>query len=638
MTSRLDFSIGPVQGFVAQSRRTRDLWGSSYLLSFLSAWAMRGAEEAGGQIVEPIVHDDPLYRLVCGHRGDDNAPRIGSLPNRFAVNVDGDARAVARAGVEALKRAWKQVSDAVWDRFVKDASLNEGAGTQGIWDRQTTSFWEVTWTVGPSDATTASPFARRKSWRSHRLPDEPGDKCTVMHDLQEISGHIRSQGDAKRQDRFWEHVRERTGSLDLRDNEHLCAIALVKRLFPRADTKALGWKVNATYWPSTIHIGARPWIQRVQSSVPDKAQSYAEAVKLNAPDGVLSERVNNSLGGDFPSLDANYYHRGFIKNKRLCLLGNGPEQLDRLLKDIYRAKDEEGQEFGPPPSFYALLLADGDRLGRLASQIGKENVGRALTRFTQEVQGVVEKHGGQTIYAGGDDVLAMHPVPGALRCARSLAKRYTSAFQEAHGATLLDATLSATVLFAHVRAPLSAVISEAHRLLDNVAKDENGRDSLAVGVLKSGGLNCQWVTTWSRQAQWDAVTCLDELIQFLQTDATEPGLSSALIYRIRETLTRLCEWGPWRPGSWGDVPASLDMHSLLRAEIGHSLEVRMSEGQGTDAHNANLTDLVWRLMQRSCASSDDKPTQAGDGKVKAGLDALLLARFLARTVNGEADT
>ena len=43
VTTRLDISVGPVQGFVSQSRRTRDLWGSSYLLSFLSAHAMRGA-------------------------------------------------------------------------------------------------------------------------------------------------------------------------------------------------------------------------------------------------------------------------------------------------------------------------------------------------------------------------------------------------------------------------------------------------------------------------------------------------------------------------------------------------------------------------------------------------------------------
>lgn len=50
---QLDIAIGPVQGFVAQSRRTRDLWGSSYLLSYLSARAALGVERAGGKVVRP---------------------------------------------------------------------------------------------------------------------------------------------------------------------------------------------------------------------------------------------------------------------------------------------------------------------------------------------------------------------------------------------------------------------------------------------------------------------------------------------------------------------------------------------------------------------------------------------------------
>ena len=66
MTQRLDISVGPVQGFVSQSRRTRDLWGSSFLLAFLAAHAMRGAERAGGRVVQPMVDDDPLYLWVGG--------------------------------------------------------------------------------------------------------------------------------------------------------------------------------------------------------------------------------------------------------------------------------------------------------------------------------------------------------------------------------------------------------------------------------------------------------------------------------------------------------------------------------------------------------------------------------------------
>ena len=46
---RLSFSIGPVQSFVVQSRRTRDLWASSWLLSRLSSKAMSAALKIADQ-------------------------------------------------------------------------------------------------------------------------------------------------------------------------------------------------------------------------------------------------------------------------------------------------------------------------------------------------------------------------------------------------------------------------------------------------------------------------------------------------------------------------------------------------------------------------------------------------------------
>ena len=71
---RLDISIGPVQGFVSQSRRTRDLWSSSYLLSFLVAHAMHGAQSAGGRVIQPRVADDLLYRWATARRGRRGSP------------------------------------------------------------------------------------------------------------------------------------------------------------------------------------------------------------------------------------------------------------------------------------------------------------------------------------------------------------------------------------------------------------------------------------------------------------------------------------------------------------------------------------------------------------------------------------
>ena len=335
-----------------------------------------------------------------------------------------------------------------------------------------------------------------------------------------------------------------------------------------------------------------------------------------------------------------------MNSERLCPLaesaGTGArEELDGLLKAMYDAKDRNGS-LGPPPSFYALLLADGDRLGRLLGRLGDDKVSEALGAFTSGVRDVVKEHHGVTVYAGGDDVLAMLPMPTALACAQALSDTYRSAFPDAGAEN--EATLSAAVVMAHVRLPLNYVLGEAHRLLDEVAKDGNGRNSLAASVLKPGGPYCQWVTTWTRpgpddQGQGRAVDLLDGLVRRLDENTDEPGLSGALIYRIRDTLTRLCGWEQWRPGNWGDLPKDLDVHAILRAEVSHSLDVRMDG----DARNRGdeLTEGIRYLLgpARNPSSDDANGSLSGAGNRdinQAGVDALLLARFLADPAQGES--
>ncbi len=52
------FTIGPVQDFIAQARKTRDLWFGSYLLSELSKEAAYRLQERGGELVFPYLHDE----------------------------------------------------------------------------------------------------------------------------------------------------------------------------------------------------------------------------------------------------------------------------------------------------------------------------------------------------------------------------------------------------------------------------------------------------------------------------------------------------------------------------------------------------------------------------------------------------
>lgn len=602
---------------------------------------MLGADKAGGKIFRPNVYDDPLYRWINGQR-DGHTPHMGSLPNRFAIETEVNPRTVADAAIDELEAAWARVCKAVWKHYV-EPTAGAGSDTEDIWQRQVGAgaFWEVAWTAEPARARSRL-LARRKLWRSHRPSDEYGDKCTVMREYQEISGFERARGtnDREQQDEFWNDVRSRLGPLDLRDNERLCAIAMVKRLFPypKVAREALGLEIDMSHWPSTVYVGALPWIRKAASVVPSQAKEYAEEVNKSVDRGLAKRRppfngLEFSGAGDFTKLDANFFHRDSVRNERLCPLRQDAQddvrkRIDGLLESICEAKDDDGSDVGPPAAFYALLLADGDRLGRLVERLHapdgvevRPDVSKALADFTCKVPNIVKKHDGVTVYAGGDDVLAMLAMPKALACAAALSECYRSSFDSYCGATL-----SASVVFTHVRLPLADSLANAHRLLNDVAKDENGRDSLAAGVLKPGGPYCQWATTWDRKtsdgASISAVKLIEELVDHLRAKADGSGLSSALIFRIRASFTAMFSRDGWWPEACGDMLKGLDARALLRAEIHHSLAKRTDSG--VESRTDELTNLVWEAMQRSCA-----PCDGITGTSEIGVDALLLARFLA---------
>ena len=610
---QLDLSIGPVQGFVAQSRRTRDLWGSSFLLAFLSAHAMRGAREAGGKITRPLVDNDPLLAWVEG-RGKGLPPQLGSLPNHFVVEVTADkAKAVAEAARQALVAAWKKAAGAVYAEYVAP-HLALGDDIESRWARQVDGYWEVQWAAGAKDA--SGLLARRKLWRSHRLPEESGDKCCVMSELQELSGFVRSTPRGReKQDAFWSALRARVGDLELRDDERLCAIALIKRLFARVSEAAIGWKVERTGWPSTVYLAALPWISEVTQRAPKAAEDYARAVEQAAP--WARSEYNKAFphlrdGHPLSVLDANWFHEEALIQPKLCPLKDETRRSD--LREKLRAL-RQSAHLGPPSGHYALLLADGDRLGQLVRSLGGREVGRALANFTQNVPGVVREHRGVTVYAGGDDVLALLPLDGALACAQALRDAYGQAFEQ--HATNANATLSAALVFAPIRWPFASLLAHAHALLDEQAKERNGRDSVAVSAVKGGTPFCVWVTSWRREGAARAVDLLTELDASLGRVSGEPGISSALIYRLREQLGLLCGWPSWEPGARSAVHADLDLTAFLRAEVAQGL--RESEEAEASALAAQLTALLtpW--------------TGGGGGEAQRGkveLDGLLLGHFL----------
>ena len=554
----LHVSIGPVQGFVAQARRTRDLWAGSFLLSWLAGQLMAAVLRRGGRVVFPwvgteSVPDDPMLAAILGrpHPGDQH-PRIGTLPNRFKAEV---AEAFdPEASVDEARRKWLELAEAVWHRFVA-AAASQGRDTRDIWDRQINGFWDIQWVmdIEPGDGSDATWLDRRKNWRFHWPPPEGGDHCTTMGDWQELSGFVRSR-ERTRQDAFWSAVRRRTGRLDLREDERLCAVALVKRLFPKLGggeaEQVIGWRIGAVNWPSTAYMAAIPWLAHLADDPARRAalDRYVETVRDVVGSDTFArlcgERATRLPGleplGKGADLDGNLFLGAALENRRATPLNDDEPIEAGAEKDsdtapracLSKALDDLIKEVGGPAKpFHAVLLMDGDRLGKLLREQGEQSVSRALTRFVGHVPDIVRKYNGVTVYAGGDDVLAMLPIDRAIECAIALRKDYGTAFAH-HGpgggeALGKQATASCAMVFAHYRNPLRDVLALAHRELDNTAKAANGRDSLALAVMPAGGVNQRWVGRFG--ALPEALLSLCDRIA-----ADDHQYSVSFFYRLRK--------------------------------------------------------------------------------------------------------
>jgi len=103
----LHFSVGPVQSFIGEARRTRDFWAGSFLLSWLSGVAMATALEKGATLISPIVGDkasvtgkNPLLDAVRGQ--SQNVEYEAQLVNQFRAHVN-DPQSVAKAYADSRR-------------------------------------------------------------------------------------------------------------------------------------------------------------------------------------------------------------------------------------------------------------------------------------------------------------------------------------------------------------------------------------------------------------------------------------------------------------------------------------------------------------------------------------------------------
>ena len=140
----LNVSIGPVQEFIAEARKTRDLWVGSYMLSMVTFKALEPLIKNNCKIIYPFITDSSLYKkIIIKLQVTDESLQIASIPNHFLVVVSGNA-------LEDIIKKSKQNLDDYWTGLAKNIKdklnnllVNIPYNWFSQWDSQVNDLWQL---------------------------------------------------------------------------------------------------------------------------------------------------------------------------------------------------------------------------------------------------------------------------------------------------------------------------------------------------------------------------------------------------------------------------------------------------------------------------------------------------------------
>lgn len=542
-------TLGPIQDFIAAARRTRDLWFGSWLLSELSkATARAMAEDCGlNALVFPGISKP----------GELDPGTLTSVANKIVIRVpEGkDPAAVASRGEEGMKKRLEKLRDQAFDKIDSEYFLRPTAAAQ------VADLIEYSWVSAREMDSNGYSAARRQAeellaarkntrlWSAvpwgAEVPKSSidGERESVLHE--ELFDRV-----VKKKDLTPEQVRVRYG---VGSTERLCGVGLLKRH---------GIRERSRYdhrFLSTGHLAAWPLYHRLNKLPPDSEleAAWKKYLETLARGGIVlkEQEIVQGEGRKHLSLFGRYDGSLLFENRLAELFEEITDTGDReaALHDARNDLADFLKKIGisTPLPYYAILVADGDRMGKAIERQETfeehQKLSRALDQFAQEVRTIVEgNHAGELVYSGGDDVLAFVPLHRAVECARNLA----AAFQKHLADYPVDEkgnlpTLSAGIGVSHFMEPLRRALWTA-REAEKLAKEK--RNSLAVIVDKRSGPPVKVTGPWGTLDQR-----LDDYASLHRNDQVPDGAA----YELRE-LGRLLD------NVDGDQKANLK--ELVRAE------------------------------------------------------------------------
>jgi CRISPR-associated protein Cmr2 len=697
------FSLGPVQGFISEARKLRDLWVGSMVLSYLTWVGIRVICDTFGpdHIVYPSLSGQPFFfehiqEKKLSEIFEEITPgqkRIASFPNKFVAILPKDTvEETGRQIEEAIRNEWKEISDSVYSKVYLRAASNAEYFKE-IWKRQNSNLWEFYWLASPwlktqndelakeipgADRTTINNLAKRfkessgynanqgicyspshglaqgfhaalkNSRHFHENYNERGDKCTQCGKRQQLSISDNREDTRK----FWVNLKTGIGD-DIKDNERLCSICLIKRIASR-DSRGLPSQLEKALknisFPSSTEMAFSHIIRELRDN--DKEDIWKDFVKecgerdaydvlhdndeKEQPESKVRKfykRLHDEAGIKPTNIFGKYYAILLMDGDKMGDLVNGKAKNLATWQDIMHSSLPEKLKNSSSKERTRGWLEEGilEEKRHLTPSVHKA-ISEALGDFAlNTVPYVVKKHHGHLIYAGGDDVLAVMPVDTVLRAAREIMELYRTPFlvKRANPDGTIDkcgseytpqkgekllihlgeaATVSAAIVIAHHKAPLRGLLNEAHWILENEAKDRVKRDAVAILLKKRGGAEKLVAQKWSSKSDEGYTSLLTTLAK----DLYDEKASSKLMYKIEQNRIAL--------------------ETLVNKDIGGSVEKLLESLIEKGQRDKNKNETEWG-QEKEKQAKRLKTILFGDSN-KLNTDGLMIARFLAQSTGG----
>jgi CRISPR-associated protein Cmr2 len=456
-------TFAPVQGFIEKSRKLRDLYGSSFILSYLSERVCNEARHylrPHTSITQIQWPDDPVVSpaLISVTQGVPNQILIkGKFPQ------DRAERAFHSAWSDIVLTCQAWIQDTLPPR--KDGTVWEYGLWKRFWRAWIEHAWEFFWATGvgetgdeAKEALNEAKFAR--AWTGVNWTGESSTLSGMDGRAWPYMGQYdatRSQADIDTEVReFYQQLQAHLGEATITEREFLSIPELVKRLVTVPEV-----------------------INYQEDSKKPKRLKVETPLSFNDLNRLLNQDLNNQQ--DIVDEADRVGNRVEETSKRWTgwFQGDG----DRAGDFLFQKSDDDLHRFSENMRCWGR-----DFWQHLPRQDLKD------TEF-KNLPNKVDKDG-RIIYAGGDDFLGVlyrntpYPEMSALECLQWFETFKSSIWSQ----TREPITVSVGFVWAAPNVPQRDVLQHC-REAEQSAK-RNGRDRLALRILFNDGKHLEWTCPW----------------------------------------------------------------------------------------------------------------------------------------------